>query len=111
MFYTKLFNWRRLAEVIDNFNMNESPERRLLVNLLPVNFQEGPHMMLNEEEFYDAVETALDKHDEEEEENDDVVKIAKFTFSTRRNAQINMKPVDSLQNKLNQSPQLEKRTW
>ena len=47
-------------------------------------------MMLNEEEFYDAVETALDKHDEEEEENDDVVKIAKFTFSTRRNAQINM---------------------
>ena len=37
-------------------------------------------MMLNEEEFYDAVETALDKHDEEEEENDDVVKIAKFHF-------------------------------
>ena len=24
-------------------------------------------MMLNEEEFYDAVETALDKHDEEED--------------------------------------------
>ena len=37
-------------------------------------------MMLNEEEFYDAVETALDKHDEEEEENDDVVKIANFHF-------------------------------
>ena len=25
-------------------------------------------MMLNEEEFYDAVETALDKHDEEEDD-------------------------------------------
>ena len=30
-------------------------------------------MMLNEEEFYDAVETALDKHDEEDGENDDLV--------------------------------------
>lgn len=30
-------------------------------------FVEGPHMMLNEEEFYDAVETALDKHDEDDE--------------------------------------------
>ena len=37
-------------------------------------------MMLNEEEFYDAVETALDKHDEEDDENDDVVKIAKIRF-------------------------------
>ena len=30
-------------------------------------------MMLNEEEFYDAVETALDKHDEEDDDNDDLV--------------------------------------
>jgi aminopeptidase N len=30
-------------------------------------------MMLNEEEFYDAVETALDKHDEEDGETDDLV--------------------------------------
>ena len=30
-------------------------------------------MMLNEEEFYDAVETALDKHDEEDDDNNDLV--------------------------------------
>lgn len=30
-------------------------------------------MMLNEEEFYDAVETALDKHDEEDDETDNKV--------------------------------------
>ena len=30
-------------------------------------------MMLNEEEFYDAVETALDKHDEDDE-NEELVR-------------------------------------
>lgn len=30
-------------------------------------------MMLNEEEFYDAVETALDKHDEEDDDKDELV--------------------------------------
>jgi hypothetical protein len=44
------------------------------------NFQEGPHMMLNEEEFYDAVETALDQHDEEDGANDDLVTI-KLNFT------------------------------
>lgn len=29
--------------------------------------QEGPYSKLNEEEFYDAVETALDREDEESE--------------------------------------------
>ena len=42
-------------------------------------------MMLNEEEFYDAVETALDKHDEEDDENEDVVKTAKTHFNSTRN--------------------------
>ena len=28
--------------------------------------QEGPHSALNEEEFYDAIETALDRQDEED---------------------------------------------
>lgn len=30
------------------------------------NCQEGPHSALNEEEFYDAIETALDRQDEAE---------------------------------------------
>jgi hypothetical protein len=37
-------------------------------------------MMLNEEEFYDAVETALDQHDEEDGANDDLVTI-KLNFT------------------------------
>ena len=28
--------------------------------------QEGPHSALNEEEFYDAIEVALDRQDEED---------------------------------------------
>jgi collagen type IV alpha-3-binding protein len=32
--------------------------------------QEGPHSALNDEEFYDAVETGLDKMDEELELHD-----------------------------------------
>ncbi len=31
-------------------------------------FQEGPHSCLNEEEFFDAVDAALDKLEKEEEE-------------------------------------------
>lgn len=29
--------------------------------------QEGPHMLINEEEFYDAVDASLDKLEREEE--------------------------------------------
>lgn len=38
-------------------------------------------MMLNEEEFYDAVETALDRHDEEDDDNDDLVIIVFIKLS------------------------------
>ena len=39
-------------------------------------------MMLNEEEFHDAVETALDQHDEEDGANDDLVTI-KLNFTSQ----------------------------
>ena len=36
------------------------------VNIVLMPVQEGPHSVLNEEEFYDAIETALDRQDEED---------------------------------------------
>lgn len=34
---------------------------------VPIFLQEGPHSVIGEDEFFDAVESALDKMDEEEE--------------------------------------------
>lgn len=38
-----------------------------LVSLVVLMMQEGPHSVIGEDEFFDAVESALDKMDEEEE--------------------------------------------
>lgn len=45
------------------------PTRTILVlpSVFPPLLQEGPHSVIGEDEFFDAVESALDKMDEEEE--------------------------------------------
>lgn len=35
-----------------------------VLSVLNVSVQEGPNSLINEEEFFDAVEAALDKHDQ-----------------------------------------------
>ncbi|XP_046839303.1 ceramide transfer protein-like isoform X2 [Xenia sp. Carnegie-2017] len=66
-------HWKRKYEKeVEKRKRIEEHYKKALVNakkksfVSGPDFVEGPHMMLNEEEFYDAVETALDKHDEEE---------------------------------------------
>lgn len=44
----------------------EEPTRRVVVMGGP-DYEEGPHSVIGEDEFFDAVESALDKMDEEEE--------------------------------------------
>lgn len=39
-----------------------------VLSVLNVSVQEGPNSLINEEEFFDAVEAALDKHDQIEEQ-------------------------------------------
>lgn len=36
--------------------------------MFPVYYQEGPNSLINEEEFFDAVEAALDRQDKIEEQ-------------------------------------------
>lgn len=40
----------------------------MLFNILICDFQEGPNSLINEDEFFDAVEAALDKQDKIEEQ-------------------------------------------
>lgn len=46
------------------------PVRTVYLDKMYCDLQEGPHSALNDEEFYDAVETGLDKMDEELELHD-----------------------------------------
>lgn len=46
------------------------PVRNVCLDKIYSDLQEGPHSTLNDEEFYDAVETGLDKMDEELELHD-----------------------------------------
>lgn len=46
------------------------PVRNVCLDKIYCDLQEGPHSALNDEEFYDAVETGLDKMDEELELHD-----------------------------------------
>ena len=72
-------HWKRKYEKeVEKRKKIEEQYKKALVNakkksfVSGPDFVEGPHMMLNEEEFYDAVETALDKHDEEDDDNNDL---------------------------------------
>ncbi|XP_058940888.2 ceramide transfer protein-like [Pocillopora verrucosa] len=63
---------RRLDKEIEKRKKAEAAIKSAVVNARKQafiggpDFEEGPHSALNEEEFYDAIETALDRQDEEE---------------------------------------------
>ncbi|XP_045596004.2 ceramide transfer protein isoform X1 [Procambarus clarkii] len=61
---------RRLEEKLKHAladNVKEMPTSRRMVVMGGPDYEEGPHSVIGEDEFYDAVESALDKMDEEEE--------------------------------------------
>ncbi|PSN49326.1 Collagen type IV alpha-3-binding protein [Blattella germanica] len=60
---------RRKVEELYRATRQEMATHRLVMHGSP-DFEEGPHSALNDEEFYDAVETGLDKIDEEMEMRD-----------------------------------------
>ncbi|XP_069672197.1 ceramide transfer protein isoform X1 [Periplaneta americana] len=60
---------RRKTEELYRAARQEAASHRLVVHGSP-DYEEGPHSALNDEEFYDAVETGLDKMDEEMELRD-----------------------------------------
>ena len=57
--------YRETTEVVRGLQQ-ELAKQRLFVS--PEYYEEGPHSTLKEEEFFDAVETALDKQERELEE-------------------------------------------
>ncbi|GLH11022.1 Collagen type IV alpha-3-binding protein [Gryllus bimaculatus] len=57
---------RRKVEELYRQAKQEAASTRVVVHSSP-DFEEGPHSTLNEEEFYDAVETGLDKIEEDVE--------------------------------------------
>lgn len=60
---------RRKVEELYQTARQEAAAHRLALHGSP-DYEEGPHSALNDEEFYDAVETGLDKMDEELELHD-----------------------------------------
>ncbi|KAJ9579801.1 hypothetical protein L9F63_004547, partial [Diploptera punctata] len=60
---------RRKVEELYRAARQEAASSRLVVHGSP-DYEEGPHSALNDEEFYDAVETGLDKMEEELEIRD-----------------------------------------
>ncbi|XP_020600875.1 collagen type IV alpha-3-binding protein-like [Orbicella faveolata] len=68
---------RRLDKEIEKHKKAETAIKSAVVNARKQafiggpDFEEGPHSALNEEEFYDAIETALDRQDEEDAIHDD----------------------------------------
>nr|XP_053636517.1 ceramide transfer protein-like isoform X2 [Cherax quadricarinatus] len=61
---------RRLEERLNHALADiakERPTTRRVVVMGGPDYEEGPHSVIGEDEFYDAVESALDKMDEEEE--------------------------------------------
>lgn len=60
---------RRKVEELYQTVRQEAAPHRLALHGSP-DYEEGPHSALNDEEFYDAVETGLDKMDEELELHD-----------------------------------------
>lgn len=70
-------SWRRrLEKEIDRRKKVEDLYRQVLNESKPQppiivggpDYEEGPHCMINEEEFFDAVDAALDKNEQQEEE-------------------------------------------
>uniref|UniRef100_A0A1W7RAQ4 Ceramide transfer protein n=1 Tax=Hadrurus spadix TaxID=141984 RepID=A0A1W7RAQ4_9SCOR len=70
-------NWRRrLEREIEKRKKQEEHYQQLITEAKaqkPIvlggpDYEEGPHSMLNEEEFFDAIDAALDKNEEQEEE-------------------------------------------
>ncbi|KAB7495455.1 Collagen type IV alpha-3-binding protein [Armadillidium nasatum] len=59
---------KKLEEKLKNLSLSAPPEpqTRYVVMGSP-DYEEGPHSVIGEEEFYDAIESALDKMEEEEE--------------------------------------------
>lgn len=68
---------RRLEKEIEKRKKAEAAIKSAVVNARKQafiggpDFEEGPHSALNEEEFYDAIETALDRQDEAEATTND----------------------------------------
>lgn len=67
---------RRLDKEIEKRKKAEDAVKSAVINARKQafiggpDFEEGPHSALNEEEFYDAIEVALDRQDEEDAMND-----------------------------------------
>lgn len=61
---------KRLEEKLKHalsLSAQESPTARRVMVMGGPDYEEGPHSVMGEDEFFDAVESALDKMDEEEE--------------------------------------------
>ncbi|XP_069997920.1 ceramide transfer protein [Penaeus vannamei] len=56
----------KLKHALAHSTQEAQPNRRVVVMGGP-DYEEGPHSVIGEDEFFDAVESALDKMDEEEE--------------------------------------------
>ncbi|XP_054159177.1 ceramide transfer protein-like [Oppia nitens] len=57
---------KKLEEILKQ-NQNESTQQNVIVIGGP-DYEEGPHSMIKEDEFFDAVDAALDRNDIEEQE-------------------------------------------
>lgn len=53
----------------------ETPSKAQVMKINSPDFEEGPNSQIGEDEFFDAVETALDKLQEEQESRDKLKKI------------------------------------
>uniref|UniRef100_A0A672MSD9 Ceramide transfer protein n=1 Tax=Sinocyclocheilus grahami TaxID=75366 RepID=A0A672MSD9_SINGR len=59
---------RRLDKVVCSCNLKYILSRKNTLLHKKRDFEDGPNSLINEEEFFDAVEAALDKHDQIEEQ-------------------------------------------
>uniref|UniRef100_A0A672MLD6 Ceramide transfer protein n=1 Tax=Sinocyclocheilus grahami TaxID=75366 RepID=A0A672MLD6_SINGR len=60
---------RRLDKVVCSCNLKYILSRKNTLLHKKRDFEDGPNSLINEEEFFDAVEAALDKHDQIEEQS------------------------------------------
>jgi collagen type IV alpha-3-binding protein len=87
--YDREVEKRKKFEEMYSASMKDASEKRLLLKMGP-DFEEGPHSALNEEEFFDAVETGLDKIEEED--------MWRKQTSERTERTLSQSPAEPLQN-------------